>query len=338
MTSNMIQEGFPPLGTDDLVTSPLSNSSIPSSPAKSKTRLDSDQAALDPATSDTIFAISPPDDTLESFPTSNQAVSESFLKEMMLALRSSIQQSFTSVLNKQMSVIDDLGDRINHVEQKMGEYSTAHNGLADAHGLLEEEVATLTAKLADIEDRNRRNNVKFRGVPESVPPSELSPYIQQLIKTVLPTSTTHDLVIDRAHRLPKPKALPDSTPRDVIARIHFFHVKEDLMQTARKLAQLPEPFHRVKLFADLSQYTIRARQRLSPITTTLRHHRILYRWGFPTKLIITRNGVTHIIDSLEDGPSVLKALGVAPPSVTAPLTRQLGMKLQKDWVQAKSTT
>lgn len=25
------------------------------------------------------------------------------------------------------------------------------------------------------------------------------------------------------------------------------------MQTARKLTQLPEPFHRVKLFADLSQ-------------------------------------------------------------------------------------
>lgn len=110
---------------------------------------------------------------LDAFPTSNQAVSESFLKEMMLALRSSIQQSFTSVLKKQMSVIDDLGDRVNHVEQKMGEFSEAHNGLVDAHGTLEEEMSALTAKLADLEDRNRRNNVKFRGVPESVSPALL---------------------------------------------------------------------------------------------------------------------------------------------------------------------
>lgn len=31
--------------------------------------------------------------------------------------------------------------------------------------------------------------------------------------------------MDQAHRLPKPKHLPEKIPRAVIARIHLFHVK-----------------------------------------------------------------------------------------------------------------
>lgn len=101
-------------------------------------------------------------DVLDQFPTTNQAVSESFLKEMMLALRSSIQQSFTDALNQQISALDNLAERVNHVEDKMGEFSEAHNTLVDSHNHLEDEMRVLTAKLADLEDRNRRHNVKFR--------------------------------------------------------------------------------------------------------------------------------------------------------------------------------
>lgn len=54
----------------------------------------------------------------------------------------------------------------------MGEFSGAHNGLVDDQ--LKDEVASLSVKLAYLEDRNRRNNVKLRGVPESVLPSELA--------------------------------------------------------------------------------------------------------------------------------------------------------------------
>lgn len=110
------------------------------------------------------------------------------------------------------------------------------------------------------------------------------------------------------------------------------------MQTARKMEQLPEPFHKVKLFTDLSQHTIRARQRLAAITSTLRQHRILYRWGFPTKLIISRNGTTLIINSLEDGPPVFKALGIDIPPLAATSTRQVGKKLSKEWASARDPT
>lgn len=323
---------------EDASTSSLLNSSASNSPVKSRSKLDGDATALNCSSEEMNITTPNSEDLLDAFPTSNQAVSEAFLKEMMLALRSSIQHSFTTALSQQMSVINDLGNRIHHVEQKMGEFSGAHNGLVDAHSTLEDEVAALSAKVADIEDRSRRNNVKIRGVPESVSPPNLTSYVQQLIKAVLPSTTTHDLIIDRAHRLAKPKSLPDSTPRDVIVRIHFFHIKDELMQTARRLQQLPEPYHGLKLFADLSQFTIRARQRLTPITTALRQHNVLYRWGFPTKLIVTRNGVTHIINTLEDGSKALQAMGFTLSLASQPTSRPVGTKVGRDWTLAKGAT
>lgn len=76
-----------------------------------------------------------------------------------------------------MSVLDGMGKRVSHVEDKMGEFSEAHNTQVDARNRLDEELHTLAAKLADLEDRNRRNNIKFRGVPKSIPTSELTSFI-----------------------------------------------------------------------------------------------------------------------------------------------------------------
>lgn len=82
----------------------------------------------------------------------------------MLALRSSIQQGFTTALNTQRAAIDDLGECIDHAETKLAEYSIAHNTLVDAHQL-EDDMKSLAAKLADLEDRNMRNNIKLQGIP-----------------------------------------------------------------------------------------------------------------------------------------------------------------------------
>lgn len=313
------------------------SSSATNSPAKHRTKLDAEPPSRQGPTATQDVEAQHTEDALGAFPTSNQAVSDSVLKEMMLALRASIQSSFTMAMNKQSAALYDSGGRVDHLENKMGEFSGAHNGLVDAHNQLEEEVASLSAKLADLEDRNRRNNVKLRGVPESVPPSELVPFIQQLIKTVLPQTSKPDLVLDRAHRLPKPKNLPASVPRDVIVRIHFFHIKEQLMQAARRSPHLPEPFHKVTLYADLSQHTIHARKKLSPITSILRQHKVLYKWGFPTKLIITKDGATHVVTSVESGSAVLRKLGLDPPSLAPILQPTPIVKLASEWRAAESS-
>lgn len=204
---------------------------------------------------------------------------------------------------------------MDHAENKIAEFSEAHNGLVDAHNKLEDDFKKLATKLADIEDRNRRNNVKIRCIPESVTGPDLIPYIQQMLTALIKPASKRDLIIDRAHRFPKPKGIPASAPRNVIMRLHFFHVKEALMRLSRENSQLLEPYQKLKFYPNLSQFTIQAQKSLQPVTSALRQHNIPYCWGFPTKLLVTRNGITQVISSIADSYSVLKNLDIpfSPP-------------------------
>lgn len=96
-----------------------------------------------------------------------------------------------------------------------------HNELVNTHFDVEEELKAMRLKMADIEDKACRNNIKCRGIPESIKPAELTAYPQKLMITALPSLGPADIIIDRAFRLPKPSFLPDQIPRNVIARIHF---------------------------------------------------------------------------------------------------------------------
>lgn len=79
------------------------------------------------------------------------------------------------------SDITEIGERVSHVEDKMAEFTTSHNELVDAHNEKDDELEALKNKMADLEDRSRRNNIKLRGVAESVPSSDFRRYVQQLI-------------------------------------------------------------------------------------------------------------------------------------------------------------
>lgn len=85
------------------------------------------------------------------------------------------------------------------------------------------------------------------------------------MSSLLKTTSKRDLIIDRAQRLPKPEGLLETVPRDAIIRVHFFHIKEEMMQIIRRSPALPEPYQNLKMFADLPQHTIQARKRLQPI-------------------------------------------------------------------------
>lgn len=76
--------------------------------------------------------------------------------------------------------------------------------------------------MVDLKDRARRNNIEFRGIPESVKHPYLIHYIQSFFLKLLPQLTQADIAIDRAHRIAKPNHLPASVPRDVLAALISF--------------------------------------------------------------------------------------------------------------------
>lgn len=167
---------------------------------------------------------------------------------------------------------------------------------------------------------------------ESTHPVQLQQFAQDLMKAFLPELTDSELVIDSIHCLPKPSHLPDNTPRDVLMRVHFFfHVKECFMMSFCKNNQPTEKYSSIKLFADLSQFTMQRRTSLLPIKKSLRNHDIAYRWRYPSKLTVTRNDHTSVINTLDEGLTLFQTWDILPEKNAEGLPSTSKMGTQDTW-------
>lgn len=127
----------------------------------------------------------------------------------------------------------------------MEEYTSSYNVMVEAHTAQGEDITWLKDNIADLEDKSRRNKIKIRGLPEYVTPNHLLQYAHTLFSTLAPSLTTQNLIVDRIHRVPKP-FLPEETPRDVLLRVHYYQVKDQILQASRRTRQHPTTIHRYK--------------------------------------------------------------------------------------------
>lgn len=98
---------------------------------------------------------------------------DTLLKDMLVSLQQSLHADFTSMTQKFSDEVSALGEQINMVEIAVSDITTTANDFVDANEESTEERQWLQAKIADMEDRSRHNNLKLRGFPESVPSPEL---------------------------------------------------------------------------------------------------------------------------------------------------------------------
>lgn len=147
------------------------------------------------------------------------------------------------------------------VKAKMGEVTSSFNDLVDAQGEEAEDI-----EIADLEDRSKRNNLKIRGIPESIQQSALKECFTQLVSAFLPDKLPGELIIDCIHWLPKPPYLSDAIPRDTIVQINFFHIKENVMLATRNHTDYSQPYTNLAFYADLSKYTMLQHKNFSTIT------------------------------------------------------------------------
>ncbi|XP_056391998.1 uncharacterized protein LOC130284993 [Hyla sarda] len=94
-------------------------------------------------------------------------------------------------------------------------------------------------------------------------------------------------------------------------------VKDQLMTAARKLPPLQGDFVKITLYTDVSAATLQQRRAFQPITSVLREHKILYRWGFPVRLLVQRDNALHVIRSVEEGNNFLAKWKLASNQVSA---------------------
>lgn len=112
--------------------------------------------------------------------------------------------------------------------------------------------------------------------------------------------------------MPKPSFLPAETFRNVLLRVHFYHVKEQILQAPRRADNTHPPYATLKFLPDLSRYTPQHRRNLATVTKALTNHKVLHKWKYPETLSITHEGVTKSVTTLEEGKAALQQWGIIP--------------------------
>lgn len=200
-----------------------------------------------------------------------------------------------------------LGERMGAIESKLDiTVSRANQNTAQIQ-LLQEQLETAIARIDDLENRSRRQNLRIRGLPESI--TDTSEAVQDLFKSLIPNISQNRLELDRAHRALGPPR-KDGNPRDIIVKPHFFSVKEEIMKLARSQPQLQCKGFPIQIFADLSPMTIQRRRNLKPLLTALAHKGIKYWWTFPFGVKFSLKGRTYAFSSLLDGEKILLDLKI----------------------------
>ncbi|CAI9563639.1 unnamed protein product, partial [Staurois parvus] len=234
---------------------------------------------------------------------------ESCLETMYTKLAAKFQSELHKSTNVLSQEIATLGSRTDCLETKHDELSLAYGDLSREHDHLQTAFLQLQAQVEDLDNRNRRNNLRVRGIPESV--SDLSQTVTKLFKSLLPDRSPGSFACDRIHRALRPKPPSDKPPRDIVLCLKDFLTKEDILRAARNTPTISFEGSVLQIFPDVSPATLEKRRKMKEVTTALFSARIHYKWGFPFKLIVPHNGSTYIATSLPEGREILTKLGLA---------------------------
>lgn len=123
---------------------------------------------------------------IATFPTTNQPVVDTTLKDMLTTLHSSLHTDISSMLSAFKSEMIHVHNRMDRIEHQMSAMTVTVNDLVDVHDHTRDEHRWIRAKMVDLEDRSRRNNVKIRGILEAVVPADLNTYARKMISLLLP--------------------------------------------------------------------------------------------------------------------------------------------------------
>ncbi|KAJ1157505.1 hypothetical protein NDU88_010216 [Pleurodeles waltl] len=147
-----------------------------------------------------------------------------------------------------------------------------------------QELLYLCSMLTDLEDRSRRDNVRFLGFPEAIKGKNTHSFLRVTLPKL--TGITFDLPpleFHRAHRLGPKRPRATTRPRPIIASL---------------LRQMKG--QEIRLSADFSKETSERRKAFLDLHPRLRQMEVKYGLFEPVRMWVTKNGVSQDFYDPED--------------------------------------
>lgn len=236
-----------------------------------------------------------------------------FKSELQMAMTenlSQIKSELQSVKPELTATKSDVGELRGTVIEMEESLSTCTDDVAYLKSKVESlsnKVLALENKCEDLEGRSRCNNIRIIGLSEQCG-TVTAASTSVLLKEALNLDKAP--LIDRAHRSLNPKPKPGERPCPIIARLHYYADRVDILQRARAQQQIKIGDSTISIFPDHTAQAARASAAFNDVRRQLRDiPSIRYGLIYPALLrITTSGGVTKNFTSPGEAAVFIKTL------------------------------
>ncbi|CAM4631402.1 unnamed protein product [Leuciscus chuanchicus] len=200
-------------------------------------------------------------------------------KEMSETILGRLDERFDAFDTKFQSVLSvqtDLQNRMVSQEQTTSALEERVEVLEAKCEDLTKYASQLQTKLLDLEARSRRHNIKIVGIKEDSEEGKPTDFVSKLIPELL-------VKVDRAHRSLQPKSTAGGKPRTIMARIHHFQVKEQILRLSRTKS-MEYKGNKILIFPDYTNEGMSQRRAFRDVMKALRDGGVKHHLRYPARL------------------------------------------------------
>ncbi|KAJ1178855.1 hypothetical protein NDU88_004097 [Pleurodeles waltl] len=182
----------------------------------------------------------------------------------------------------------------------------------------DQELLFLRSKMTDLEDRSRRDTVRFLGFPENIEDEDIHTFLRETLPKLTGITFDPPLEFQRAHRLGPRRPDAATCPRPIIACLFCHAPAHQLIQRARTHGTRQMDGQEICRTADFSKETSERRRALLALRPRLRQMEVKYNLFEPARMWIMKNGVSKDFYAPEDLRSFLDDLLPMDTSILIP--------------------
>lgn len=190
-----------------------------------------------------------------------------------------------------------LKDRVTEAETRISNAEDALHPMRHTTEEMQRQIQQLNAHQDDMENRLRRCNLRFIGLPEKEEGADPATYLETLLlKTYGREAFSVMFAVERAHRVPARPPPPGAPPRTFIAKFLNFRDRDKILKLTRERGNIQIGNSQIAVFPDFSSEVQRKRAQYQEVKRRLRTLHLKYAMLFPARLRVEEDGKVQFFD------------------------------------------
>ncbi|KAJ1206590.1 hypothetical protein NDU88_001993 [Pleurodeles waltl] len=172
----------------------------------------------------------------------------------------------------------------------------------------DQELLYLHSKVTDLEDRTRRDNVRFLGFPEAIEGEDMHLFLRAALPKLTGITFDSPLEFQRAHRLGPKRPNASTRPQPLITCPLRHTQARQIKQRARAHGSCQMDGQEIWITADFPKETSERRRAFLALRPRMRQMEVKYGLFEPARMWVPKNGLSQDFYGPEDLHSFLEGL------------------------------